>query len=244
MNFTTKTIKSNYLDEEFNVSCWEMNQRGRTITIVEHAAFEDIVFNRLAKLDGFKYSIEPVVGFAHPVVKCIMRDNSGREIIAIGEAHPDTLVNKISKQNPVIMAGNRAFDRAAIRFLNLEGKVYSSEEIPESNDCDESNDNPYEGDNEIVNDIASPEDIMEHNDNVIEGADNKNEADSYNPGAVVINFGKYRGKNKTVAEIWSTDPSWADYGTKMNQDTCGETTKKQIQALKDYKAKKDNEEKE
>lgn len=244
MNFTTKTIKSNYLNEEFEVSCWEMTKGGRTTTIVEHAAFEDIVFNRLQKLDGFKYSIEPIVGFMHPVAKCTMCDNSGREIIEIGEAHPDTLVNDISRQNPVIMAVNRAFDRAAIRFLNLEGKVYSSAEIPDNDDRDQSNNEPVENGIEIGDDTVIAEDTVEAADSAGEISSNKNETDSYNPGTVVINFGKYRGKNKTVAEIWSTDPSWADYGTKMNQDTCGETTKKQIQALKDYKAKKDSEEKE
>lgn len=235
MNFTTKTIKSNYLNEEFEVSCWEMTKGGRTTTIVEHAAFEDIVFNRLQKLDGFKYSIEPIVGFMHPVVKCTMCDNSGREIITIGEADPDTLVNNISRQNPVIMAANRAFDRAAIRFLNLEGKVYSSEEIPDNDDHDQGDNEPIENGIEIGDDTVIVEDVVEPVDSAGKTSNNKSEADSHNPGAVVINFGKYRGKNKTVAEIWATDPSWADYGTKMNQDTCGETTKKQIQALKDYK---------
>ena len=244
MNFTKKTIKSNYLNEEFEASCWEMSQGGRTITIVEHAAFEDIVFNRLAKLDGFKHSIEPIVGFSHPVVKCIMRDNTGREITAIGEAHPDTLVNSISKQNPVIMAGNRAFDRAAIRFLNLDGKVYSSEEIPDSDNSNESSsmssksETTTDDDITIIEEIEAPDDANNANPNT------KAETDDYDSGATVINFGKYRGKNKTVAEIWSSDPSWADYSTKMNLDSCGETTKKQIRALKDYKLKKDAEEKE
>lgn len=245
MNFITKTIKSNYLKESFEVSCWEMAQGGRTLTIVEHAAFEDIIFNKMKNVKDFSYDLEPIANMAsYPVIKCIMRDGTGRTIIAIGEAHPDSLVNGISKQNPVIMAGNRAFDRAAIRYLNLEGKVYSSEEISSEEKPQVSTGDSISATTSVVDATdavtEATEDVVDSSEVVVEEApevvvEETPEAPESDVGALVINFGKYRGKNKTVAEIWQTDESWADYMITTTLDNCGDVTKKQIQALKDYR---------
>ena len=214
MTFVTKTIKSLYQNAEYKVSCWETTQKnGRTLTIVEHAAIEDIIFNKL-HTEGFAYELTPIPGAAnHPVVKCVMEDGNGRRIVALGEAHPNSLVNEISRQNPVIMAGNRAFDRAAIRFLNLEGKVYSSEEIPDNEADSEECDNNLFDDEPIYEDIGNAEEKTEPVEN------------EENPGDVVVNFGKYKDKNMTVAQIWETDESWAKFTVNMNTDRAGDATK-------------------
>lgn len=233
MNFTTQIIKSKYLEQEFEVSCWEMHEKnGRALTIIEHAAIEDIIFNKIDK-EGFTYELEPVVGVAsHPVFKCVMTDGYMRKIIAIGEAEPSTLINHISRQNPSIMASNRAFDRAAIRYLNLEGKVYSSEEIPEEYEEDAD----FEQGNSDA--TTQEETLFTDTDETDAFAAHKSPATSntqYDPGTVLVNFGKYRDKNMTVAEIWAVDESWANYTATMNVDKAGEATKKQVQAIKDYK---------
>ena len=231
MTFVTKKIRSQYLDEEFEVSCWEMQQGKRTLTIIEHAALEYIIFNELAQ-PNFSYDMMPIVGIAnYPVAQCTMTDDS-RRIIAIGEAHPDSLVNKISRQNPVIMAYNRAFDRAAIRYLDLEGKVYSSEEISDEDAAEGSNEDvSYDG-----NFSLDIDEIPE----APEKPEAQPEPKTENPGDVVINFGKrYRGQGKTVAEIYATDPDWVNYTVGMNTDAAGEATRKQVEALKAYKAMKE-----
>ena len=218
-NFITKKVKSQYLDREFEVSCWEMGEDGRKLTIIEHAAFEDIIFNELAEEPlKFEYDLIPIPGVAkYPAMKCVMKDDSGRCIIALGEAHPDSLVNNISRQNPVIMAGNRAFDRAAIRYLNLEGKVYSSDEIPSEEDVVETKTEPTK---------------TEEPDVVVES---KKAPDYSN---VIISFGKYRTDNKTVAEVWANDEKWAETIIAMDLNNCGETTRRQINALKKFKENK------
>lgn len=225
MTFVTQPIKSQYLGEEFEASCWEMKQKsGRTLLIVEHAAFEDIIFNKLKK-EGFSYELTPILGIAnYPVMRCSMGDASGRKIIAIGEAHPNSLVNAISKQNPVIMAGNRAFDRAAIRYLDLEGKVYSSEEIPtdDSNDEDPVEQEPFATEDEYADENVGNETPSE----------SETSAESY--GTVVVHLGRYRSQNKTVAQIWEEDESWAKYTANMNTDSAGNTTKFQVKALRAY----------
>ena len=215
-NFITKKIKSKYLDKEFDVSCWEMGEESRKLTIIEHAAFEDIVFNQLTEEVDIEYALEPIIGVAnYPVMKCIMKDVSGRCITAIGEAHPDSLVNNISRQNPVIMAGNRAFDRAAIRYLNLEGKVYSSEEIPSEEEKEPVSKKIPET---KVEDVVIDESVRDSS-----------------IGDTVINFGnKYKGKGMTVAQIWETDESWARYAAKMNTEKAGNATIEQIEAIKAY----------
>lgn len=222
MTFIDKTIKSKYLDRDFTVSCWEKVQgEGRTLTIIEHAAFEDIIFNQLVEeaLD-IQYTLEPMTGIVnYPVIKCTMKDNSGRFIVEFGEAHPDSLINNISRQNPVTMAGNRAFDRAAIRYLNLEGKVYSSEEIP-SDDEKKS----------VKKESVKPNSTQNGSSDVVIEA--KGDSDI---GMTVVNFGKYRNHSKTVAEIWASDETWARKIVEMELDNCGEATKRQIMALKQYK---------
>lgn len=227
MKFITKQIKSNYLQEEYDVSCWEMKQRDRTLIIIEHAALEDIVFNNL-HIEGFRYDLIPIAGVSnHPVVKCVMEDGNGRRIVAIGEAHPSSLINEISRQNPTIMAGNRAFDRAAIRYLDLDGKVYSSEEIQDNNEENEPDTNVKTAQDDNCNKPVC--------NTAPEVKDKSNSDAETHPGDVVINFGKYRGKNMTVAQICDSDDSWVEYTINMNTDSCGNATLKQIEALRTYK---------
>jgi hypothetical protein len=139
------------------------------------------------------------------------------------------------------MAGNRAFDRAAIRYLALEGKVYSSEEIPgeENGNSTVSEVTADTSENEVVVETEETEIAVEDSEVVVEEVEAEDVVEEApvdsSVGATVVNFGKYRGKNKTVAEIWETDESWANYTINMDLSTCGETTKKQIAALKRYK---------
>lgn len=248
MTFINKIIKSRYLDKDFTVSCWDLKQGGRTLTIVEHAALENIIFNAL-DVKGFSFDLEPIIGIAeHPVMKCVMQDATGRKIIAFGEAHAESLVNNISRQNPVIMAGNRAFDRAAIRYLDLEGKVYSSEEISDEDNSSTENITGNSASDVVLEDSVVSEDAIvdetisdsfetkEAQDVIIETATDAYDKDSDpNVGAMLVSFGKYRGQPKTVADIWKEDEEWAEKIIIMEMPTCGEMTKKQISALKRYK---------
>ena len=244
MNFVTQTIRSKYLEKNFEVSCWEMTQKnGRTLTIVEHAAIEDIILNKVDK-EGFTYELEALVGVTgHPVFKCTMQDGYMRKIIAIGEAEPSTLINNISRQNPAIMASNRAFDRAAIRYLDFEGdKVFSSTEIAEDEENCDNQDTNFDptGDISYDENAEQKETLFNANNEqsltVDENYENNNvrKSSKENYGTVIVNFGKYRGQNKSVAEICATDESWANYAATMNVSQAGETTRSQVNAIKAY----------
>lgn len=232
MTFTNKTIHSKRLDKDFDALCWEMPKKGRVETVVAHEAFEDIIFNTEMP-PGFCYEVAPIIGIAsYPVMQCTMTDDTGRKIFAIGEAHPNTLINSISRNNPVIMAFNRAFDRAAIRYLDFEGKFYSSAEIPDDKDVgtsDEFDENDIIGsDNEeyIVDEELAPEPKTEPEES-------KPSPESF--GTIVINMGKYKNLGKTAAQVWSEDESWAKYMANLPvSDTASGLAKIQYEALREY----------
>ncbi len=126
--FDMSKIFSKYLNKEIEVNFWETADTSGTVTIITHDSLEDAILNQASDY-GVKYdkSLE-YVSDTHCVVKCTIADNKGRRIQCFGEAVPATLNTEIALNNPVIMAEKRAFDRAAIRYLNLPGRVYSNDE--------------------------------------------------------------------------------------------------------------------
>lgn len=69
----------------------------------------------------------------HAVVKVKVEEiESGFTVFEIGEKKADKNDNEIGKTFPVTSAYTRAFDRAFIRILGLEGKFYSDEELNRS----------------------------------------------------------------------------------------------------------------
>ena len=126
-----KTIKSKYLNKEFEFEPVEMQRDDGIITILSHATLEDIIHNQMSKAQKITYDLLPVhTSRNHCVYKCVIQDGSGRTIQSIGESVYDSLKSSIAKTIPAIMASIRAFDRAVIRYLDLDcaGKVYSDQE--------------------------------------------------------------------------------------------------------------------
>lgn len=121
-------LQSKSLNRSFDFVTFEREQNGRVVKIIMHDSLEDVIHNQAV---GIQYKFEIVSSDrAHSVVKCIMfnADNS-RYIEAIGESIPETLDNEIAQNYPTLIASQRAFDRAAIRFLDLPGKVLSNMEM-------------------------------------------------------------------------------------------------------------------
>ncbi len=132
---TKKTVISRYTGLEFDIDLEEIDVGGgRVITNITHECLERIIFNEIPEEYGVKVSVpEPLVNtnVSHPVILRTISDNKGRCIRKLGEASPDTLTTKIAKDYPVTMADTRAFDRAALAYLNFDlgdAHVYSSSE--------------------------------------------------------------------------------------------------------------------
>ena len=127
------TIQSKYLGRDFNFEPVQMSgDDGNPITIIPHNILFDIIQNQLTADEAvsYKYQVN-LVSREHSFIECTMTDKKGRFIQEFGESVPETLKSDIAKTIPGTMAAIRAFDRAAIRFLDFacEGKVYSDNEI-------------------------------------------------------------------------------------------------------------------
>lgn len=121
-------LQSKSLGKTFDFVTFEREENGRVVKIIMHDSLEDVIHNQA---EGVNYSYDVISADRnHSIVKCEMSNKDGsRHIVAIGESVPETLDNDIAQKYPTLIASQRAFDRAAIRFLNLPGKVLSNVEM-------------------------------------------------------------------------------------------------------------------
>lgn len=126
-------VLSKFLNKNLEFQGYEI-EGGKKI--ISHNELEDIIINQCS---GVSFTYVPVEHFNAPVFICKMYNaDKTRVIEAIGEGELQSLTTEIARQFPATMAANRAFDRAAIRFLGLSGKVYSDNEIEKSSVSDTS----------------------------------------------------------------------------------------------------------
>lgn len=125
MNVEKNKIHSDYLDMDFDVVTYPGDQG--EVQIISHDALENIIHNQVGIDVGVKYDItEMHIADRHCVFRCTISDSNGRRIQAIGESMQASLDTDIAKMYPALMAAQRAFDRAVIRYLQFPSKVYSS----------------------------------------------------------------------------------------------------------------------
>lgn len=119
-------LESKSLKKTFEFVTFEKEENGKVVTIITHDSLEDVIHNQC---EDVNYDVVVVKAERdHSVVACTMyKDN--RRITAYGETVPETLENEIARNHPTLIATQRAFDRAAIRFLALPGKCFSNMEI-------------------------------------------------------------------------------------------------------------------
>jgi len=125
-------MHSRYLNRDIELPETNIQSNGEAITIVPHDALEDLIYNSQEASDNnIQVHYTPVVVEPrHYAFMCAINDKFGRRIESIGESLDATLENEISRNYPALMAVKRAFDDAAIKFLGLDGKVYSDQQMP------------------------------------------------------------------------------------------------------------------
>lgn len=127
-------IHSDYLEKDLDIDVTEIkdgeDENAKVVMrVVTHDSLRKIFMSE--KLLRLTYEYQPVyMDRGHYAVLCKMSDTNGRVVQEIGESLPATLTNQISKNYPILMAYQRAFDRALIAILGLEGKILSDAEIP------------------------------------------------------------------------------------------------------------------
>lgn len=234
---------SAHYDKNFEVAMTSYSENGKEVVIISHDALEDIIHNQIPVEEKVMYDFQCMtVNPNIPVICCTICDKRGRRVQAIGEATPRSLTTEIAKAYPTLMASQRAFDRAAIRFLNFPGKIYSNMEITDGDiSIEEDMIEPVEERPVENTGISVKEEVVEEKPPFVaapistksevkeevkteEKVDTKTEPETEEKveapvedgyGSVVINMGKYKGKNKTIAELYNEDYNWLSYISTM-----------------------------
>lgn len=130
------------------------------ITLISHESLKDILLNQVPSDLGIQYTFNVIKSeLNHSVVICVITDNTGRRIEALGESTLPTLTTEISRNYPTTMAKKRAFDQAVIDYIGMPGKVYSDVQIDL---CYSSSVTPvvdYSLDNEVSSDTIITTDL-------------------------------------------------------------------------------------
>lgn len=95
--------------------------------IMTHTSLKRAIYHQLK--DKPKVYIHAIPGFEYPVVECRI-EYDGQIFSSLSGAKPETLLNDIARNHDIEIAENRAFDRAALDLLGLQGKFYTNEMIP------------------------------------------------------------------------------------------------------------------
>lgn len=203
------SIRSNYFEKDFQVDMYErLDETEGTLKIIKHSSLEDIIANQI---DDTIYDYDIIkANVDHAVVKCVISNKNGRRAVGIGESLPSTLTTEISAKYPVLIASQRAFDRAAISFLNIPGKVYSDLELSDNNKAPESENPPKQSTGKTQGKIKSekeepaskPPKSAEIKSQTEEGSV-KNDLELKDPGKEKIIRGRCKGK--LIEEVFKTD---------------------------------------
>lgn len=245
-------ITSKYLNLEFEVAVNETEIDGRMMTLIPHAALEDIIHNRMP--EGYNVRYDKTLEYCngqHCVAKCTITDAHGRRIQDFGESVPNTLSSEVARNIPATMAVIRAFDRAAIRYLAFPGKnVYSSEEFsnqsvevteeeqaaPVSQEETASSNVMEEDLSEVMQEtmMQTEEEIPVEEAPAVKSKKDKKKKPNEDLGAKMVNFGKFVKTPKTVAEICDnpTNYPWVEWA--LRQKPSEPDKKAQIEAMREY----------
>lgn len=117
---------------ELDVETIEKEQDGQVLTVIKHASLMDIIYNQLEICkDPDCIKIEDArPNSPYPVYRCTIWDKEkNRCAVGIGSGKPETLTAGIASDYADESASNRAFDRAAITYLQFPGRNLSEEEV-------------------------------------------------------------------------------------------------------------------
>lgn len=121
-------IYSKFLKREVEVDVKSIDDTNNDMKIISHDSLRELFLSGELGA-GISYQYSPIfMSGSHYAVLCTMKI-SGREVQEVGESLPATLTNPISKNYPILIAYQRAFDRALIAFLGFSGKVLSDTEM-------------------------------------------------------------------------------------------------------------------
>lgn len=235
-NLTTNMscIHSEYLGIDFEVRTYQA--KDCDAQVIMHEALEDIIMNNLSQANrpdlGLKYKWTPHYSTNnHFVVECEISDTNGRIIKAIGESSPESLETKIAKIYPGLMAFQRSFDRAVIRYLQFPGKTFSSSEgVPYDDGVCTVNANnipspppqqprqniqqPQQNyqqtapQNKPVNDYTSQQTEVPNTQHSVQSTA---QPQAVSDDDILISIGRYQNKPTPLSQVWKDSPDWVEW---------------------------------
>ena len=115
-------IKSLYLNEEIEIPLSEFDSDGQRVVVIPYSVLDEVISNNPKcvenEVEAHYTQVQTCIP-NHYAFFCRISDNKGRSVEGFGESLPETLLNKIARENPAKMAVKRAFSDAAIKFLRL-----------------------------------------------------------------------------------------------------------------------------
>lgn len=126
-------LKSKRLNKEIEIEGYNSTlDDGSNVVILLHKSllnfFDTLQIEDKELYPSINYE-DVLISDNHCVIRAIITDKNNTIINEIGEVTPSSLNSKVAQKYPVVTAQNRATDRAIIRYLGIDGKVYSNEEI-------------------------------------------------------------------------------------------------------------------
>ena len=255
---------SKTLGQDVEVDVFDQTQPdGQVLTIIKHYSLQDIIYNQLnlAK-DPDAVQLIRENNESYPVYKCIIWDKErNRCVPGVGSAKPESLTSDIARNYADETASNRAFDRAAILYLQFPGKQLSDfemgiflpidlndEQLPTQTVAPETSSDIV--DSAPTEPIVSapigsvveeePAEEMPFANAPIETpmtppVDESSSSEVEAAGNFVIDFGKYKGAPETVKNILATQDGieWTDKILKIK--TPAPHLRESIEALRTYR---------
>lgn len=203
-------VYSEYFKQDFSVLTFPSTENPN-IQVISHDSLERIIFNDIPLMYpdiGLNFDVcvdYPKIGNAAPdpnhfVYRCTIWDKQ-RKVMKVGETKTETLDTEIAKNHPALIAEMRAFDRAAIAYLALPGKSFStSEGVPYNGFEVQSLDEPV-----VESSNSAPV------DKTTEAKEVKIEDFSVGCGNVLVNIGEYRDNPITVEELYKVNPTYVNW---------------------------------
>lgn len=233
-------LYSKTVGRELDVDIMEKEQNGQVLTVIKHASLVDIIYNQLEICkdpECIQYE-DAREHSPYPVYKCTIWDKErNRCAVGIGSGKPESLAPGIATDYADESASNRAFDRAAITYLQFPGRNLSDNELdmflpidleavidlPAATSDEEemtmvNEPVPQIKDAPIKTQVTEEftgmnppiEDAEEPVVETVPEPTSGNDGDVASAGAHIITFGKYKGNPKTVAEVCAEDLVWVD----------------------------------
>lgn len=117
-------------DRIFQIETYEREESGKKLSFISHKSLEKLFYDMKAIQPSLTYTAKMLMANDDRVVfEGQILDGNQTYLPKIGESCASTLHGKIAQDYPVLIAHQRAFDRAFISYLSLDEKLYSDMEI-------------------------------------------------------------------------------------------------------------------